>query len=136
MIQQWNNTVTNEDIIIHLGDFALCNSEKLKEYASKLNGIKYLIKGNHDHSTNTFYENTNFRILPHGYKLEFDNEKYILSHKPLMDIQIPKEYINIHGHIHNSILNCAFNKVIHKCVSVECLDDYKPMMLIKHINLI
>ena len=137
IINQWNNTVSNGDIIIHLGDFALCNFDKIKVYANKLNGLKYLIKGNHDHATNTFYESCGIQIMPHGHRLEFgEDNKYILSHKPLIDKDIPEGYINYHGHIHNTLLSHNYSKELHKCVSVECLDDYKPLLLEKHINII
>ena len=32
-------------------------------------------------------------------------QKLILSHKPLKDTEIPKGYVNVHGHIHNNPLH-------------------------------
>jgi len=43
----WNRTVTNEDTIYHLGDFAWQLHDK---FFSELNGKKHLIIGNHDKS--------------------------------------------------------------------------------------
>lgn len=47
MIESWNEVVktNDDDIVFHLGDFAFKNHEK---YLSRLNGVKYLIRGNHD----------------------------------------------------------------------------------------
>lgn len=98
IINNWNDVVGKNDIVYHLGDFALCNNE-LKELVSRLNGKIYLIKGNHDRKTMTFYANAGLEVLPTQTLLK--KYKLILSHRPLMDEQIPNGYINVHGHIHN-----------------------------------
>ena len=46
MIRNWNNVVTDEDTIYHLGDFAF--SRNPEQFSYRLNGVKILIKGNHD----------------------------------------------------------------------------------------
>ena len=46
MIANWNNTVSPNDKVYHLGDVVI-NRRALKTL-SKLNGRKVLIKGNHD----------------------------------------------------------------------------------------
>lgn len=133
MIKQWNETITNDDIIINLGDFAFGDSERIREYASRLNGKKILIQGNHDRKGVGFFESCGFTVWKKGSNLPIIKDgveyNYILSHAPLDNIDIPEGYINIHGHIHGTLLKDKFNKDIHKCVSVECLDDYKPMKL-------
>ncbi len=48
IISNWNNSVTNDDIIYHLGDFCFGAKEELKQIFNRLNGQKYLIMGNHD----------------------------------------------------------------------------------------
>jgi len=133
MINQWNKAVANDDIIIHLGDFAFGNSEQIREYVNKLNGKKILIQGNHDKKGVGFFENCGFTVWKKGSHLPIIKNgieyNYILSHSPLEDCEIPKGYINLHGHLHGTKLNEILNQDIHKCVSVECLDDYKPSRL-------
>lgn len=125
IINNWNKVVTNNDIVYHLGDFTI-NHDGLKEVVSKLNGKIYLIRGNHDGKSIKFYNNIGLEVLPTQTKL--DKYKLILSHKPLMDKQIPIGYKNIHGHIHNVKLNPEFNEEIHICVSVEMI-NYKPISI-------
>jgi len=47
MIRYWNETVSPEDEIYHLGDFSLAASQ-VTIVTPILNGIKYLVPGNHD----------------------------------------------------------------------------------------
>lgn len=126
IINKWNSVVKENDIVYHLGDFALYNAE-LKKLVNRLNGKIYLIRGNHDRKTVTFYNNAGLEVLPTQTKL--DKYKLILSHRPLMNNQIPNGYINVHGHIHNSELDQEkFNINNHICVSVEMI-DYKPIKI-------
>lgn len=48
LIERWNEKVQRNDIIFHLGDFGFASESKLKSILNELNGIKYLIFGNHD----------------------------------------------------------------------------------------
>lgn len=50
LIHNWNVTVKNNETIIHLGDFAIASGEKIKTIMNQLNGVKKLIRGNHDYS--------------------------------------------------------------------------------------
>src|SRR3990172_2849797 len=49
MIKNWNNTITDDDEVYHLGDFALCSPTGAENIVRRLKGKKYLIRGNHDH---------------------------------------------------------------------------------------
>ena len=66
MITQWNKTVTDNDIIIHLGDFAFGTSEEIRNYASQLNGKKILVQGNHDRKGVGFFEGCGFTVWKKG----------------------------------------------------------------------
>ena len=52
LIKRWNNTVNKRDSIYILGDFCLANKENTEKILNRLNGRKYLIRGNHDKSCN------------------------------------------------------------------------------------
>lgn len=45
LIKNWNEVVSKEDTVLHLGDVFLCGKEKAKQIMSRLNGKKILIKG-------------------------------------------------------------------------------------------
>jgi len=57
MIEYWNRSVTNDDIVIHLGDFSLMKPDMTVELVRQLNGKIILINGNHDRRTRSFWEN-------------------------------------------------------------------------------
>lgn len=48
MVQAWNNVVSDNDIIYHLGDFAFGGPDHAKHIFQQLNGKKILVLGNHD----------------------------------------------------------------------------------------
>ncbi|KQV41937.1 hypothetical protein [Rhizobium sp. Root1204] len=50
MIDRWNAIVGDDDVVYHLGDFAmgLNNPERIRNIFSRLHGRKFLIFGNHD----------------------------------------------------------------------------------------
>ena len=120
MIKVWNNIISKEDKVFHLGDFAFAGQERIKEIVSQLNGHIVLIMGNHDrHRTAEwwrkcgFWQVSEFPIIYKGV--------YILSHEPVfMNEHMP--YANIHGHLHNGKMDDNF----HCNVGVE-LSDYKPI---------
>lgn len=97
MILKWNETVSKDDIVIHLGDFALLSKTgcMLSTLRDMLNGTIIIIKGSHDVSKKKLAE-AGFIVGSNPMYIG----KYILSHVPLADAEIPKGMINIHGHIH------------------------------------
>lgn len=123
LIKNWNNAVSKNDTVYHLGDFALGNIEKITEYRSKLNGKIFLIMGNHDsYNIKKYYEA--------GFEKVYDKpiiyqDFFILSHKPL-SITENMPYVNIFGHIHN---NLKYTSVSDNsfCVSIERI-NYKPIL--------
>ena len=72
MIKNWNNVVGEEDIVYHLGDFALTGIEKAKEICEMLNGYKILVKGNHDASKSKMLR-MGFDEFHTGYLEYYDN---------------------------------------------------------------
>ena len=126
LIKNWTSVVGKDDIVYHLGDFAFKNS-RIPDLVDQLNGTIYLIKGNHDSENIEYYNKRGFVVLPTRTLIE--DKKYILSHKPIPDADIPKGYINIHGHIHNKPLEGEeFSSILHECVSVEMI-QYTPIEL-------
>jgi len=115
MIQRWNNKVGKDDLVLHLGDFALGNNEEVKNLRNKLNGNIVLLKGNHDHKA---ARNAGFLIVKGA--IEIDN--IIFSHNPLQKKEIPKGFTNVHGHIHEKESLNGVN------ISVE-KTDYAPLEL-------
>lgn len=130
IINNWNKIVTKDDIVYHLGDFIL-NSNDIESIVRKLNGKIYFIRGNHDRKSKSYYNRIGLEVIPTQTKL--DKYKVILSHRPLSDDQIPKGYINIHGHIHEKVLDeNLFDKNKHINISVDVI-NFTPIDINKLI---
>lgn len=131
LIKNWNEIVSNHDIVIHLGDFALCARERAKEICSQLNGKKILIKGNHDNWTDDFYRNIGFDYVskfPIIYGGTSDNNGfYMMSHAPLM-LSETTPYWNFYGHVHND--SKFADTPTSKCVCVERI-GYRPYLFLE-----
>ena len=140
LIENWNNTVTDFDTVFHLGDVALTSESDMKELIQKLKGKKFLIRGNHDKKSKEFFRKVGFGFIPEN-PLKLNKEKLILSHKPLKDTEIPKGYVNVHGHIHNNSLHKInpetnemeypedlYSEKLHINVSVDVI-GFKPISL-------
>lgn len=117
IIKNWNDTIKENDIIIHLGDFAFGDDNCIKKLISKLNGTKILILGNHDKKSKNWFKNAGFNYV--YKKLIFNN--VIITHFP-----IKTDLINIHGHIHNNKNTEDISNHIN--VSIENI-NYKPISL-------
>lgn len=130
IIENWNKVVSNDDLVIFLGDFCLGNKEDIKLFASKLNGRKIIILGNHDRSAKHyldagFQEAKKLLIYSKGT----NNCKYdiIFSHHPYLSI--PSGSVNIHGHIHDKELDSkTFDLTKYFNASVENI-NYTPIKL-------
>lgn len=121
MIENWNKTVKVDDIIFHLGDFALGDENTIRDLLTSLNGRKILIQGNHDIKKPVFYRNLGFSEV-YKYPI-FYQSQIILSHKPQLQI-IGTTLLNFHGHIHEkeNVSSQHFN------LSVE-QTNYTPIQL-------
>ena len=113
MIKKWNEVVGENDFVLYLGDFAFRGKANL--IRPRLNGTIILIRGNHD---NSITPEDGFIIVEGN--LIIDN--LILSHRPLLEEDIPEGMTNVFGHIHNQY---AYSGI---CVCVE-QTDYKPILL-------
>lgn len=142
LIDKWNKKVSNNDLVIHLGDFGFGDKEKIANICNTLNGQKILLYGNHDlkHGKN-FWLDCGFKAVYKDKQKSLneivgqtfiDNAKdIILSHYP---INVKENQLNIHGHIHNAKLDTKqFKEENHICVSVEII-NYEPVNLYKLVN--
>ncbi|MDD3221821.1 MAG: phosphoesterase [Clostridia bacterium] len=122
LIQNWNETVGEEDRVFVLGDFAFGDKEEVTRLCQALNGKKTLVLGNHDHQSPEWYRSCGFDeasawpIIIEGF--------WILSHEPLY-INANMPYANIYGHVHS---NPTYKDYCSQsiCVCVERI-DYRPV---------
>lgn len=110
--ERWNARVKPGDKIWHLGDVALglSGSEyetKLHPYLNSLNGRKDLIIGNHDKLKNKILQN-HFRRWEYWKRYTKDSWPFggfQLTHVPHRLDQLRRTHINIHGHIHEKLMD-------------------------------
>jgi len=129
LVKKWNETVGERDWIFHLGDFAFMDKLRTAAIIARLNGLKVLLKGNHDKRTVKFYLDAGFvqvYKLPYGASLPFwdTDEKgtatvaFEMSHFPFqhaMGDYDDRDYLTeraptqgrlkgtvlVHGHVHD-----------------------------------
>ena len=81
LIDNWNKVVQPSDAVYLLGDFAWRHHEL---HAAKLNGNIYLIRGNHDYRSDTFYRTKcKFRSVTKRSDVSIEGEHMVLDHYSL-----------------------------------------------------
>jgi calcineurin-like phosphoesterase family protein len=110
LISNWNERVRNEDIIFHLGDFAHCGSEKLKDLLERLKGRKYLILGNHDWRTFKTGHSQRFEGIYQQMCIKIDGRRVYLNHFPFLCFtgtfkSFEESTFQLFGHVHSGPRN-------------------------------
>lgn len=108
LIENWNNTITNKDIVFVLGDtFWFNDSEKIKKVLNSLNGkMIYFIPGNHDDFEKYYriFDNDRYVFCEDIVVLYTSKYEIWLCHYPLTTWphRVNNENcINLFGHIHS-----------------------------------
>jgi len=103
MIKKWNNKVNKEDQVYIHGDFAFGNSVDIIKLLDKLNGNKFMIRGNHDHALKDRELQKKFGWVKDYYVLKYKGIKFVMFHYPIA-VWDCKHHGSIHlyGHIHSN----------------------------------
>lgn len=106
IITNWNIRVRSKDQIYILGDFSFGNKEQTLKLLNKLNGQKFLIKGNHDHILKEAEVRNKFTWVKDYYVLKHNNIKFVLFHYPIQVWDCRHHgAIHLYGHIHSNLGN-------------------------------
>ena len=101
IIKNWNNLISPEDTVLHLGDFAFGKRSNFDLLTEELHGKIILIRGNHDRLGRVRYESHGVTIINEPIHVELaEKTKIIFSHWPVVPLE--DGWINLHGHIHNN----------------------------------
>ena len=137
LIDNWNSTVSNNDTIYFLGDFAFkCNQERATNILRQLNGKKYFIKGNHDKTTwlNRIKEENLIEDWFDYKEINDNGRMIILCHYPLHSWNgLYHGSYHLYGHVHNLTVENNEWQYRRYNVSVEAI-NYKPVTLDDLIN--
>lgn len=105
LIRRHNECVDPGDLVYHLGDFAFCSVQDAIAIAKRLNGNKYLIWGNHDHSlrkSKAFMDQ--WVWCKDQAEIEVEGTKVVLNHFPMLAWNKSHHgAFHIHGHCHGSL---------------------------------
>lgn len=130
IVKNWNKTVNKKDVVVVLGDLTMVGFEETLFYTSKLNGKKYLVRGNHDEKSTSWYKRLGFEVLPdlsYKYHDKYDNWYRILfTHEPVHPI--PEKWLNVHGHLHGNGHRASLKSPNHIDVGVDCF-NFSPVKL-------
>jgi len=135
IIDNWNKTVNDEDVIYHLGDFTFGSNNRIKDVAPRLKGRKRLLLGNHDYQPKDYqpYFDKIFSFIQFGR--DMFKRPVVLCHFPLhtsaFDYRVGNEGLNIHGHLHKNLtglsehVNVCVEHTNYSPVSIEDIVDGK-----------
>ena len=127
---KWNSKVTPEDEVYILGDVAFTNNpNKIVEMLKKLNGKKYLVKGNHDKIMLDQRVMKQFEWVKMYEEINDNDRRVVLFHFPIEDWNGKfRGSYHLFGHIHNN-WSVIHGHIPHRYnVSADVL-DFCPMSL-------
>lgn len=102
MISAWNDRVSKNDVIYHLGDFALTNKTKAQEILGRLNGQKHLIMGNHDKGVAN--KIIGWSSIQAYKEISIDKRKIVLFHYAMRVWNCSHHgAFHLYGHSHGSL---------------------------------
>ena len=131
----WNGMkdLGENDILICLGDVAMKGERYAHEkYIIPLKCKKWLVIGNHDHKSNTFYLRNGWDFVSKKFYMKFMKKRILFSHKP--QLSDGSFHINIFGHFHDSDHHHRERHLIsrltpnHRLLALE-LTNYHPVKL-------
>jgi calcineurin-like phosphoesterase family protein len=114
LVVQHNSVVLPTDIVYFLGDVGLAT--KHLHYLHRMNGQKFLVRGNHDTGLVEEY----LKYFSNVYGI-IRKEHFWLSHAPIHPNSLRNGY-NIHGHTHQNVVTIGDTKVPddrYICVCIE-----------------
>ncbi len=165
MIEAWNSKVKKKDEVVIFGDLSVGNAQQTNEIIHRLNGILYLVTGNHDHYVhNKDFDRDRFVWIKPYTKVRDNGRRVVLSHYPILcyDGQYrrnksgePYTYM-LYGHVHDTADEYMVREAVRLCrnttrtlgpeneiVNVPCnlincfcmYSDYQPLTLDEWIEL-
>lgn len=120
LIENHNKVVKNGDKVYCLGDFSWGGYEKMRSVFNRLNGQKFLIRGNHDSKTT---EKLNWSAVYSTKGIRVGDQYIWLSHYPHRSWNMSAHSgWHVFGHVHGRCYPWGKS-----CdVGVDCW-DYKPV---------
>lgn len=136
LIETWNSTVSDRDIVYIVGDFCYRSKESAEFYLKKLRGKKILIIGNHDLKYLNklgMCKDKYFEAIYQMTMIKDGDEHVVLCHYPLLEWSgYFRGWYHVHGHIHNNKTNPAvqFLKTQNRALNAGVdINNFRPVTL-------
>lgn len=112
LVENWNRRVSPEDDIYILGDFTLKGPKAANAFLERLQGRKYLLRGNHDGYVNrASFHKEHFLWIKDYYEMAYRGRWFILCHYPLLSWNgMGRGAFQLHGHQHNRPYYNEYNR--------------------------
>jgi calcineurin-like phosphoesterase family protein len=103
LVQRWNDAVSPDDEVWHLGDFALSPTpERVQQLIDSLNGSKHLIIGNNDGPATIAARG--WASVQHYAELTLDGTRLVMCHYPFRTWnRMGTGVLDFHGHSHGKL---------------------------------
>jgi len=103
LVERWNETVGPDDVVWHLGDFAIRQRPTVvADLLARLNGRKHLVAGNNDPQETRELEG--WGSVQSYIEMEVDRVSLVLCHYPFRSWRgMGKGWVNLHGHSHGKL---------------------------------
>jgi len=133
MISLWNETVSDNDTVIHLGDFCLGNREMALKYMRQLNGHIIMLVNLWHHDKRWV---RGMRVLPHtgvldGINIDFVDPIYVENQITFCHFPLEEWHASYHGAVHLHGHQHGNGKILRKNrldVSVDCT-NFRPITI-------
>ncbi len=125
MISNWNEVVSEEDIIYHLGDFSYRAGKPIEHYLEQLNGEVRLVIGNHDDPS--WRERTDlFTTVSDIEEITVEKKKQVvLCHYPMREWPGAwRGAWHLFGHVHSKLDHNPYGFSLDVGVDSH---DYRPI---------
>ena len=102
LIRRWRETVPEDGIVFHLGDFAHGNARLWNDILSALTGRKYLILGNHDMKALRQGYMGQFELVTQQMTIRVGGQAIVLNHNPFLCYGGSyRDVWQLFGHVHS-----------------------------------
>ena len=99
ILANMGKVVKKDDIVIHLGDVSFYKHRYWTWLFTSFGCKSYLVKGNHDKQTNSWYLSHGWDFVADSFTLDVYGSKILFTHVPVAE---EGDFdVNVHGHLHN-----------------------------------
>ena len=102
LIRRWNETVPEDGVVFHLGDFCMGNAGDWNSILYRLHGRIYLILGNHDMKNCREGYMQRFELVTQQMTIRVGGQGMILNHNPFLCYGGSyRDVWQLFGHVHS-----------------------------------